>query len=440
MESELSSGLLAAILIAALLVLLIIGTPVGIALILLACIGMYAFGGWSFVWVTMQTLPYAQLSSYTFVVIPMFLLMGTVAARIGIVNALYVAVFRIFSRVKGSVFLATVVTSTGFAALSGSTVVNSAVFTRISLPEIIRLGFDKRLGAGCIAAAGTLAAMIPPSIVMVLYGTITKSSIGALLIAGIIPGIITAVSFCIGIYVISVLRPELSPPLDVRFSLREKLEPLKSIWPLAILVFIMIYGIYAGIMPPSAAGGVGAFATIALGFLYRKLTLPMLWSAVAETARMTAVLLIIILGGLLFSRMLVVTGIMGDVIGFVGGLDISPTVFILLIILFYLVLGMFIDAISMIVMTLPFVFPLVINLGYDPIWFGILVVKLCELGTITPPVGINLFAVVAASQGRIKPQDAMAGVWPFVIIDLIIIAGLVAFPQIVTGIIPDHLG
>jgi len=434
-----TAGLLAILLILNLLVFLSIGVPVGIALIAVGTLGMYIFGGWTFAWVNLQTLPFTQLSSYTFVIIPMFLLMGTVAARIGIVNALYTAVFRIFARTRGSVFLATVVTSTGFAALSGSTVVNAAVFTRISLPEIIRLGFDKRMGAGCIAAAGTLAAMIPPSLAMVLYGTITQSSIGALLIAGIVPGLLTAAAFCVGIYIMTQFRTDLTPTLDMRFSWKEKLEPFKGIWPLGILVFVMIYGIYAGIMPPTAAGGVGAFATVALGFALRRLTLAMLWDAISETVRMTAVLLVIIMGGLLFSRMLVVTGIMGDLASYMNGLDLSPLVFILIIVVFYLVLGMFIDAISLMVTTLPFVFPLAMNLGYDPIWFGILVVKLGEIGTITPPVGVNLFAVVAASNGRITVQDATIGVWPFVVMDLIIVALLIALPQIVTGLVPDNL-
>lgn len=433
------SGLLATGLIAALIFLLILGTPVGIALMAVAMLGMYIFGGWSFAWVTAQTLPFAQMSSYTFVVIPMFLLMGTVAARIGIVNALYVAAFRWFSRIRGSVFLATVVTSTGFAALSGSTVVNAAVFTRISMPEIIRLGFDRRMGAGCIASAGTLAAMIPPSLIMVLYGTLTDSSIGAMLIAGIVPGVLTAVTFCLGIILIASFKPQLTPDLSIRFTTREKLAPLKDIWPLAILVFVMIYGIYAGIVPPTAAGGVGAFATIILGFARRKLPLGVLWDAVSETVRMTASLLTIILGGLLFSRMLLVTGILGDMTDFLRALDIPPIMFILALILFYIVLGMFIDAISMLVMTLPFVFPLVVNLGFDPIWFGIIVVKLAELGTITPPVGINLFAVVAASNGQIRTQDVMVGIWPFIIMEFIVLALLIAFPQIVTAFVPSYL-
>ena len=434
-----ASELLTAILIGTMALLLAIGTPVGIALIAVSLVGMYVFGGWSFAWVTLQTLPFAQTSSYTFVVIPMFLLMGTVAARIGIINALYLATYRWFARIRGSVFLATIATSTGFAALSGSTVVNAAVFTRISLPEIARLGFDKRLGAGCIAAAGGLAAMIPPSLTMVIYATITNNSIGAMLIAGIVPGILSALTFSLGIVIIAWLRPDSTPSLGERFTLREKLEPLATIWPLAILVFVMIGGIYSGVTPPTAAGGVGAIATILLGLLRRKLGLAALWQSLSETVRMTAVLLTIMMGGLLFARMLLVTGILSDIVGYVEALRLSPLSFIMLLILFYLVLGMFIDAISMMVITLPLVFPLVSAMGYDPIWFGIIVVKLVELGTITPPVGINLFAVVAASNGLVKPRDVMSGVWPFIVLDILILALLIAFPEIVTYFVPDRL-
>lgn len=428
--------LLPVLLVGGFVLLMVVGTPIGVTLMAIAIAGMYLYGGPLFAWSMLQSFPYSESASYSFVVVPMFLLMGTVASRTEVVTDLYNAAFRWLSAVRGSVFVSTTVTSTGFAALSGSTVVNAAVFTRIALPEMIRLGFDKRFGAGCIAAAGTIAALIPPSLVMVIYGTVTDTSIGGLLIAGVVPGLITALVYCAGIIAISYFRPSLSPDTGIRFSLGEKLTSLKGIWPLAILVFVLIYGIYAGIMPPTAAGGVGAIGTILLGLVRRKLSLVVLWECLVETARMTASLFLVVLGGLMFARMLLVTGLVNNVLTFIEGAGISPLGLILILVLFYLILGMLVDAISMMVMTLPFVFPLVSAMGFDPIWFGIIMVKLAELGAITPPVGINLFAVVAASDGEISLGDVVSGIWPFVLMELVILAWLISFPAIALFLVP----
>lgn len=426
----------APLLIASFVLLMAIGTPIGVTLIAVALGGMLIFGGPLFAWSMLESFPYSEASSYDFVVVPMFLLMGTVAAKTDIVKELYDSAFKWLSGVRGSVFVATTVTSTGFAALSGSTIVNAAVFTRIALPEMLRLGFDKRFGAGCIAAAGTIAALIPPSLVMVIYGTVTDTSIGGLLVAGIVPGLLTAAVYCAGIVLIAMAWPRLSPAVDMRFSWGQRLLSLKGIWPLALLVFILLYGIYDGIMPPTAAGAVGAMGTIALGFARRKLTLRVLWHCLNETARMTASLFLVILGGLMFSRMLLITGLIDAVINGIEKLGIGPTMLIVILVIFYLILGMLVDAISMMVMTLPFVFPLVMSSGYDPIWFGIIIVKLAELGAITPPVGINLFAVVAAGGGTVTLGDVIKGIWPFVLMELAILTLLIAFPQISLALKP----
>lgn len=432
MPASLTAGALAA----GFFLLMVIGTPIGITLMAVALAGMYLFGGPVFVWSMLQTFPYSESSSYAFVVVPMFLLMGTVAARTEIVAELYNAAFRWFSGIRGSVFVATTVTSTGFAALSGSTVVNAAVFTRISLPEMIRLGFDKRFGAACIAAAGTIAALIPPSLVMVIYGTVTDTSIGGLLISGIVPGILTGAVYCAGIMTISNLRPVMSPDSGQRFVLSEKLASLKGIWPLALLVFILIYGIYAGIMPPTAAGGVGAMGTILLGFARRKLTFRILWDSLIDTARMTAALFLVVLGGLMFARMLLITGLIDYILHLIKAAGVPRLEFIAILVAFYIVLGMLVDAISMMVMTLPFVFPLVTAMGFDPIWFGIIVVKLAELGAITPPVGINLFAVVAAADGEVTLGDVVRGIWPFILMEMFVLSLLIAFPSISLTLLP----
>jgi tripartite ATP-independent transporter DctM subunit len=274
---------------------------------------------------------------------------------------------------------------------------------------------------------------------MVLFGTLTDTSIGALLIAGIVPGLLTATVFSAGILIASWIWPGLSGEADRTFTLREKLVSLKGIWPLGVLVFVMLFGIYTGVMPPTAAGGVGATATILLGLVRRKLTLAALWEALGETVRMTAALLIIILGGLMFGRMLLITGILGDLLNLIGNLNMPAWQFLIVLVIFYLFLGMFVDSISMMVMTLPFVFPIVHSMGFNAVWFGVIVVKLAELGTITPPVGINLFAVAAAGRESISIKDVMVGIWPFVVLDLIVLTLLIVFPGIVTALVPARL-
>jgi len=427
--TALTSGLVG---IACLLLLTAVGVPVGIAIAAVGIVGMAVTGGLDFMLATLTTLPYQTTSHYNFVVIPMFVLMGSIASSAGIVSEVYAAAYRWTAGIRGGLFTATTLASAGFAAVSGSTVVNAAVFTRIALPEMIKFGYDRGVGGGCIAAAGTFAALIPPSLSFVIYGILTGESIGRLLMAGVLPGLLTVAGYLLVIPVMVRLRPHWAPPPVERFSFGEKLASLRGVWPMMLLITLVLGGIYGGFMPPSAAGAVGAAGALVIAFAKRKLPFGTLTTSLRETALLTGSLFIIIIGGLIFTRFLTISGFIAAANAFVVAADFTPLQFMIALTVFYFILGMFIDPISMLAMTIPFIYPIAMTLGLDAIWLGVITVKMIEIAVITPPVGINLFAVVAASDGKLKTSEVFRGILPFVVIELFILVLLIAFPDVST--------
>lgn len=418
--------------IVCLLALTGIGVPVGVAIATVGIVGMVASGGVDFMFATLTTLPYQTTSHYNFVVIPMFVLMGAIASSAGIVSEVYTAAHRWTAGIRGGLFQATTLASAGFAAVSGSTVVNAAVFTRIALPEMIRFGYDRGVGGGCIAAAGTFAALIPPSLSFVIYGILTGESIGRLLMAGVLPGLLTVVGYLAVVPIMVRFRPHWAPPPSERFTLREKLASLRGVWPMMLLIAVVLGGIYGGFMAPSAAGAVGAAGAILIAIAKRKLPFHRLATTLRETALLTGSLFIIIIGGLIFTRFLTISGFIAAANAFVVAAEFTPLQFIVALTIFYFILGMFIDPISMMAMTIPFTYPIAKTLGLDAMWLGVITVKMVEIAVITPPVGINLFAVVAASDGQLRTSQVFRGVLPFVVIELMILVALVCFPIIST--------
>lgn len=422
-----TEGILA---IVALLAMAGLGVPVGVAMILVSVIGIWLIIGEPLALSMLRTLPWSTTSQYGFVVVPMFVLMGAFAANAGITREFFEAANRWLAGVRGGLYMATTVASAGFAAISGSTVVNATVFTRIAMPDMIRLKYDRGFGAGAIAAAGTIAGLIPPSLVMVIYGLLTQVSIGAMLVAGILPGLLTALAYIACIAVMLRLRPALAPMPERRYAMREKLESLKGIWAMFPLVAIVLGGIYGGFISPSSAGTIGAAGALALALLRRKLTRAGFLDALLEAATLTAVVFVIIIGGLMLSRLLTISGFVPALTAFVTELGVTPMMFILLVVALYLVLGMFMESLSMMVVTVPFLFQIAMGLGIDPIWFGVIIVKLAEIAVITPPVGINLFAVMGASRGEVNSRAIFGGILPFIVADVIVLALLIAFPAI----------
>ncbi|MDF3074591.1 MAG: hypothetical protein K0S54_2258 [Alphaproteobacteria bacterium] len=418
--------------IAAMLALTILSVPVAASLGLVGIGGMFLYGGWPLVDSSIRTLPYQIVSEYAFVVIPMFILMGTLASNSGITGKLYQAAYAWFSSVRGSLYMATIAGSAGFAAISGSTMVNAAVFTRIALPEMIRFGYDRAIGAGCIAAAGTFAALIPPSIAIVLVAILADVSIGALLMAGVIPGLLTAGIYLIGVAVMMRLRPDWAPQKTKPLPFRERMESLKGVWGTLVLAAIIIGGIYSGTMFPSSAGAIGAIGALLIALVARSISRDGFRDAIAQTAASATILFVVIIGGMLFSRMLVFSGFIHQAIDMFSGIGLTPITFMAGIIVMYLILGMFVDTVSMLVITVPFITPIAKALGIDLIWMSIIIVKLVEIATISPPVGLNLYAVLSAAEGKIKAEELFRGVMPFLLLEGIILVLLWVFPEICT--------
>jgi tripartite ATP-independent transporter DctM subunit len=412
--------------------LLALGIPVAYAIGTVAILGILYAVGPVFLLSTIQSLPYAFASDYNFVVVPLFVLMGALASRAGIITDLYQAAFQLTSRVRGSLMMATVMAQAMFAAISGSTTVAANIFTRMALPEMTRYGYNKGVSAGCVAAAGTLAGLIPPSIAMVLYAILTGEPVGKLLIAGILPGILTAVGYIVGIKVMLMVHPEWAPLITERFTLKQKFKALTNTWTVVLLIGLVLGGIYAGAFPPSAAGAVGAAGVLVIALSTRRLPKGALWESLIESARVSAVLFLIVMAGLMFSRFLLISGFIGDLKTFVTAVELTAPMFIAMVIVLFLILGCFVDSVSLMVITLPFLYPISKALGIDGIWFGVLVIKLIEIAAITPPVGLNLFAVLSAAKGQLQSRELFMGVIPFLIMEAIILALMIAFPSIVT--------
>lgn len=421
---------IALVCIGAMVVLMAIGMPVAVSMLLVAAVGMFVSAGATYTLNTFSTLPYSVASSYNFAALPMFVAMGIIAGSTGIVADVYRSANMWLVKLRGGLYMATVCASAAFGAVNGSTIVGAALFTRIALPEMNKLGYDRKASAGCIAAAGTFAAMIPPSITMVLYGILTNESIGRILIGGVLPGLLTAAVYLVGVAVCVRIWPHWAPPVARTYPLVEKMRSLKAVWPIAIIASVVVGGIYSGWVSPSAAGAVGAFAVLIVGLWMRRLSTPVLANDIREAAAITAVMFFIVIGGLAFSRLLLVTGFVDDLLTWVNALGLQPWMLMLCLVVLYLLLGCIMDPISMMVMTVPVVHPLVVALGYDPIWFAIIMVKLIELSVITPPVGLNLFVVVGASRGLVTTREVYRGVTAFIVLELITLVLLLAFPQI----------
>jgi C4-dicarboxylate transporter DctM subunit len=416
--------------IGAMLLLCLLGVPVGIAMGSVAIVGLWFTGGPAFVYSVVTNLPFATASDYAFVVIPMFVLMGAIASSSGITTELFRFSNLLLRSSRGALYQATILSSAGFAAISGSTLVNAALFTRIALGEMLNLGYDKALSAGAIAAAGTIAALIPPSIAFVIYGLLTGESVAELLIAGIMPGILTTVAYMVGVYVFVRVKPELAPVPQPRATLREIGQSALKLWATFLLAGLVIGGIYMGFTTPSGAGALGAIGALLIALFRRKLSWASLSDNLRSTAAITASLFIVIIGGLIFTRFFLVAGTVTDATSLMQSLDIPPMAFMLLLVGVFVVLGMFMDPMAMQVMTLPFVYPIVTSMGFDGVWFGVIMVKLVELAVLSPPVGMNLFAVVGASEGRVRLPDLYRGILPFIVIEVIVLALLITFPQI----------
>lgn len=422
----------------ALIVALAAGIPIGIAMGAVGVGGMMLGVGPLLTFGQLRTLPFAVVNNYDFAVLPLFVLMGVLAETSGITGQVFYAADLWLRRLRGGLYQAVVVGSAVFAAISGSTIVNAVVFTRIAYPEMIKYGYSRSLSIGCIASTGSFAAMIPPSITMVIYAIMTDQSVGKLLIAGVIPGIVTAIVYLAGIWVLVRIRPSLAPDITEAISWRQRWQAAGQVWPVAILIVLVMGGIYSGLFPPSAAGAAGAFGAFCIAVWKKKGFARWLTPSLQDAASISCIIFVILIGGLLLSRMLVVVGVIDHFVAQITAFASTPLRFMILAAVLYLVLGCFIDTTSMMVVTLPFLFPVVVALKIDPIWFGIVLVKLIEISVITPPVGVNLFAVLSAAGKTTNFRDVVAGVTPFIILELFVLALLITIPELATWL-PERM-
>lgn len=423
-----TAGIIVAIM---LFFLLSMGVHIGVGLGLSGFVGILITINERAALAQLATVPFSTTNSFTLAVIPLFILMGALATQAGLTTDLYKAAYNWLGKISGGLAMATTLASAAFGAACGSTIVNAAVFTKMAMPEMTKFGYDKRISAGCIAASGTLASLIPPSILMIIYAVITEQSVARLLVAGLIPGLMSAAIYMLGIYLVARARPDLCPIPNVIITRREKWELLKGVWGITFLFILVIGGIYLGFFVPTYAGAVGAFGAFLIVAAKGKLNGKMLVDTFKDAGITTSTIFIIVIGGIIFARFLTYTGLVGDISDWMLALELSPFMYLVGFAVLYLLLGMLIDPIAIMVMTLPVMFPILTSVGYDPIWLGVIAIKLAEISLITPPVGLNVYVVRSASPVPLRLEEVFAGVTPFLMMDFVTLGLLIAFPSIV---------
>jgi len=423
-----SPGIVGALGILTLLVLLFVRIPVWAALALVGFAGNYILSGLRSALTLTGTSAFDVSSAYTLSVIPLFVLLGEVASNTRLSADLFNAARLLLSGVRGGLAIATIAASACFGAVCGSSIVTAATMTRIALPEMRKAGYDDRLATGSLAAGGSIGILIPPSIILVIYASIAEQSVPKLFAAALFPGLILTALYMAVAVGIAIAYPHYAPRME-RASARERLKALAGPWQFILLFIVTIGGIYAGIFSPTEAAAVGAFGSILLGALGRRLTWATLWRSIETSIRTSCMLFVIIIGANIFSSFMVQTQFPTMLADGASALNLSAPVVMVMIVLAYIVMGCFLEGIGMVLITVPVFLPLVVKFGYDPIWFSILVVIVVEVGLIHPPVGMNLF-VIQAQAPDVRITSIYRGIIPFLIAPLLLIIILFQFPRL----------
>lgn len=414
--------------LAGLMLLLALRMPVGIAMLLAGVLGFAAIQGWAPALALLASEPFVISSNYELIVIPLFVLMGNLATASGMSRNLYNAAYVWVGHWRGGLASATIVACAGFAALCGSSVASALTMGQVALPEMRRYNYDPRLATGCVAAGGTLGILIPPSTGFVIYAILTEESIGRLFLAGVFPGLLLTTLFMLAIYIQTRIKPELGPAgPSTRLS-----DKLKATWQASSMIGIIIItigGIYLGLFTATEASGIGAFLAFLIALYRRKINVASLSSILLQSARTTAFIFLILVGAFILSPFLALTHISSNLIELLTGLELSRYSILSIILVTYIMLGTFLEGFSMMVLTLPIVHPLILELGFDPIWFGVVLVIVLEMGLIDPPVGINVYAVKGIAED-VPMSQIFLGIIPFYIAMGVGIVILVAFPEI----------
>jgi tripartite ATP-independent transporter DctM subunit len=410
-----------------LIVLLFSKMPIGAGMAIVGFLGFAAVVGFEPALGVLRTVPYTTFSEQSLSVIPLFLLMGAFAFNSGMSEDLFNAVYKWLGHFRGGVAMATIVACACFAAISGSSLATAATLGAIALPEMKKYKYQDALATGAVAAGGSVGILIPPSVILILYGIITEQSIGKLFLAGIIPGLMEAGFYIITVYYLTLLDPKRGPR-GPKTTLKEKVGSLKSAWEVMLLFVVVIGGIYKGIFTPTEAAGIGAFGTFFFALLRKRLNWGSFKLSLADTIQTTGMLFLIILGAMIFGYFLSVTRLPMEFASIVSDLPVNRYVVLVIILCITLLLGCIMDSMAIVLLTIPVFYPLIQQLGFDPIWFGILVVRVTEMGLITPPVGLNVFIIKGISGVSIK--TIFRGITPFLIADILQVIVLLLFPQI----------
>jgi len=414
-----------------LFLLLALRVPVALALIAVSFGGVTFLLGITPAIGILSNTPYSFVSSWTLSAVPMFLLMGFVAYHTGLTTGLFEAAKSVLKRVPGALAISSIFACSGFAAVCGSSLATAAAMGRMAVPEMVKAGYSPSFATGAIAAGGTIGALIPPSILMIVYGVFAETSVIKVFMGGITIGILTAVAYSIVVLLISWLRPDIAPPRPIDMGNVSAAEAILKIWPVILLMVIVFGGLFSGIFTATEAGAVGAFGAIAISFATRRLNFTIFRTALVETLTTSASLFVIGIGAAMFTRFLGLTGLTGAISNIVGGAELNYYQLMLIVVVLYLVLGMFMEPFGALLVTLPVLLPIFQAEGIDLIWFGVFVVKLLEIGMITPPVGLNVFVIRSVASEHATVAQIFKGVIPFLIADIIIVIIAIAAPGLI---------
>ena len=412
------------------MVLALLRIPIAIAMGVVGFVGVAYLRDWNFspAMAMVETKVYETGRNYTLSVIPLFILMGNLVTRAGMSQELFRAAYTFVGHLRGGLAMATVVACAGFGAICGSSIATAATMAKVAYPAMKELGYSDRLSTGSIAAGGTLGILIPPSTLMVIYGVMTETNIGKLFAAGVLPGILATFLLCLAVQW-TVFKDPASGPRGEKSTWCQRMRAVEGVWAVALLFIVVMGGIYGGVFTATEGAGIGAFGALCFALARRALSWRTFLDALVESGRTTAMLFAILTGALMFAEFVNYTTMPNDLKTLVTTLNLSPIMVITAICVIYVILGTAMEELSMILLTVPVFFPLVTHLGFDPIWFGILIVVVVEIGLISPPVGMNLF-VLNALLPQVPTKTLFRGVLPFVVADIVRLGILIAFPAI----------
>ena len=422
-----SPEILGAVCVVVMIILIFLRMWIGVAMLLVGLVGYALIRDFPQGLRLLSLVPFRQASFYTLTTIPLFVFMGQIILNSGIGADLYNTAYKWVGQLRGGLVMATVPACAAFGAISGVPIPALVTLGKVALPEMRKYGYNDSFATGSIVSSATLAVLIPPSIPMIVYGFITETPIGALFMAGILPGIMLAILFMITILMITRINPK-AGPAGPTTSWRTKVSSLKFVWPVLVLFVLVLGGLYGGLFTPTEAGAIGAFGACILAGVMRRLTFKSFIGAVLDAVGLTAMIMFLIVGAQVFSRLMALSRLPALLASTLGGLGIPVWGVFMLLVLLYIILGLLLDIMSVVIITMPVIFPFVTGLGFDPVWFGVVIVMLVQMGCITPPVGMDVFVLAGAIDVPIF--TVFKGVFPFVLTVLIAIVILLIFPDI----------